>query len=500
MDGLIKMSRSGNGFVITHKKEVAEVDLHSFKAIMFAKDIPGVWGGSIGPLVLYLNKKEKEKLRDQVSYLLLKSSYLVNAERMDILKLSEMMSEIASLLLGETKEIEEFILDMGIFLPEDNSSAEWAVDDKTYNRQAYIDLAVMSTIMSAFIPIWGLYMHRIKNQVNTFYKESSAMSLLRHSDIMETDVMKKLFTYVKSIDKSDKTPCLLAHSCDVDALEALSIRAAVRKVSIHDITDGAGSNLISSIHKMVGSQHSSSRSAYFKDKVPPSGSDDGSGFTDQFFVTSVVSAGERAELRFATSDVKVIAGILFNEKYSKGELKKNIKIMSSLRADEMCHAKVMILKWIFCGLIIGSKGIDYLEMKNIRNLMAVAKTFLNSYKMHYLELLLVSRGRSARAVHISGTAPRNRLSAEILDELEVSHPYKRSSGGIKKHVLKNVAVTAIDDMIALISESQYIPGCIDLERLMTTQSSHGVLAMPRDIKAILGSLILTIEKRRVENE
>lgn len=481
-------------FLITGPEGKLEVPIHSFKKKVFTNDIPGSFGGAFGPLNMFLS--DREELRDRVSVGLIECAKISMDPLSTRLDLEIKCSDLADVIFGYEDEIREFISG-DAYSPKDNSAERWAVESKTYNTADYLDISALSVMLSAFIPVWATFMHQIKNSVAPRFKESSAMTLLRFSDVWTLPSVEKVMLYVSAIDAgSDKSIYILESTCSESAVEIMGHRSIVRKVAPHDISLEAASNLISSIHRQADSGQPG-RSSFLKDKPlsRSSASDEDAGYTDIYMISANLSGGQIEEIRFACSNRYRVAKAIFNGPLPKAQLKKDHAFYSDWEPSDLSKIHLLVIEWVYCNRVIPIDGAPYLLFKEIKVLMGVAKTWLIHNGFDYMALAMSSKiKKDASVVFVGSSVARERLSASIKEELDAIWPFKKSTNGLRKPTLMSVAVVSIESAIKDMVKEDLSPCDIDLEKKIEGASSNGVLAVPGNIRMQLASLLIKIQE------
>lgn len=484
-------------FTVESEGRVIEVGIHSFKKKVFASDSPGFFCGAFGAINLFL--RANPEIEFSVARRLYRCCELVLNPKSDLKELTGECSELANLIFTYEADIREYISG-DCFLPPDNSSEKWAVSDKTYNPADYLDIVVLSTMLSVFIPIWGSYMHQIKGAVTSKFKESYALALLKDSCIWGLESTKKVMLYVSAIDAgSDKSSHIIDMMCSEEAVDSIAHRAIVRKVAPHDPGIKAQSNLISSVHRLADTGQNG-RTHYLKDKPQKKAScDEESGFADIYMVSSQYSTGQLEEIRYACKfKARVASAIFGGRSVPKKALAVNHKFYDDWKPSDVSKIAVIVLEWLFCNRVIAINGVPYLQFDEIKTLLAVAKTYLEAVSMDYMALLVSSKVlRDEQVVYIGALRARERLSAELKERMAEIWPYFKPSNGQKKCALTNVAAQDIEAAIKTMATQYVSPADSGLATKCQDSVANGVLSVPGNIRALMARLLIKINEDSV---
>lgn len=372
--------------------------------------------------------------------------------------------------------------------------------EKTYLREDYRELVVMTVALRAMVPIWGEFIARTRKETGASYKEYYAFMLLTTSNIMHSEAMERLRIYVQHSVPPEKSlgPAIMgAISSDDFPIWLLGL-VLVRRLSIGDVRgEVAGSSLISFIFNYIVHK-ARSHDGIFIGAVREKNAETDSNDTENklsklegYKAKDETADGDRVIVIHACSDPIDIA--------KKGCPDLPIELITAAIASTLRGKNVeptksqVLLTRIIISRATTQKGALNLTSSNLLQIMGAAAAMLWHRGNHELAALLTANPQdNTNAQQIIGTESRSRINKEQLALLDEYYPYSKRTSGRQKNPKKiNVAVENIDLLAQGLSEHTWrltVPD--DWVGRVTGHPKNRDYAVPHNIKVLLADLTI----------
>ena len=311
---------------------------------------------------------------------------------------------------------------------------------QTYDRNDYYELASLTLPIKAVLGPIAQYGFVKQSEILSIHKEHMLFNLIDKHPIVDYPSTVKLRGLAEKLIELNITAgdmsaiSVIEKQISRDDMPAyiLSI-ILLQKVAVADIvTDNMNKNIITRmynyvINKLKVKGDSSNRISEKK----PSGGQDGDNDSKEssveiFRVLSTLTQGNVEELDWSVSDINRLVTDMKIPLNSK--IIYDAAIFTKKLQDQSPQPEQLSLLGVIFKDIIHPKGIEYITMESIINLMTVAFAYL--WEIHHRELaiLLLSVTDdviSNDTMSINTTVNRNRIPKELKEELQVYFPYER---------------------------------------------------------------------------
>lgn len=373
--------------------------------------------------------------------------------------------------------------------------------NKTYLRDDYYQLAVMSVALRPMVPIFGEYVETIYRQVGNNYKEWFALALICESWLYECPAMERLVVYIKSYAQLEKVSNGAVYkSLGTEELpDYLLAKVIVRKVSIGEVTvEDNNSSVISNVFHTIDTNLSSLDRNFWKagSIIPKTKTSDKSEEDN-------MSSAENYKIKQEVSNGDIIMLSVYTENYNAMALKVDPTVpielvegfvgivtqMSNMRIDQ--H-HMTLCQWVMARSL-AARAIPSLSKPALLRTIGVTQALLWHWGFKELAALMTAQPAVYTEDYALATGDfRARVSKEYIAALMERYPYaQRQSGKAQSDRQNNVAIRAIN---LLTSEMSKCYWSLNLPKeLLPDVAKHvvnGDMVVPAEIKNQLARLIL----------
>lgn len=377
--------------------------------------------------------------------------------------------------------------------------------EKTYTKPDYRGLVSLTLALRIMIPVWGEFIYRTKGETGTNFKELFAGQLLMMSKLMHSPPMEKLKTYIESNIQNDKpmSAAIMGGISSEDYGQWLLNLVLVRRLCVGDIVGlDPSTNLAAFIYNFIVMKMSGNNNASFgemiKDKTFESGdssSDHNASRLEGYKIKQEAPIGDMVIYDHFMEDPVRVAQLLYPD-VDLQLLEQFLIASQAMERERISHPQVILSQWLLAP-ILSPRGVVHLSKKKTMNAIAVAQTVL--WMTGHKEIAALMGGISSRGdheTHLGGVSPSARIQKEQLDELNRLYPYNKVLSSKQKTKPTNVAVSAIDSVAAMLSQSDWIltlPN--ELAIMLTGNASVRRYTCPYDIKVLLAKLVIQLANR-----
>lgn len=393
-----------------------------------------------------------------------------------------------------------------IVLPSDMVESYVESDDdvrtreKTYVKEDYKGLILLSLALRPMIPIWGEFIYKTRPDTGTGFKEFYAVKLINKTHLMESEPMVKLRTYVSHNIKADKPMYsnILNSVGTEDFPMWLLSHVLVRKLCISDLSCTSNeTTLISSIfnfisQKVMGNPPSSLAEMVSSKDFNRSSSNDENNISrlEAFKIKQKIAPGDIAIIEHVLGDPLHIAQSI-NPSVSRQLLSEFLASSRALDIHEISVCQVVLAQYVLKS-VIPPRGLMHVSKQKVINAIAVAQTLVwDKYKPIAAMMSAIVTGEGE--LQTNGIDSKVRIPPELMKELERVFPYTKVSISKKKGKVQNNVLSAIDEISSLFSARDWTLTLPDhMVEQVTGQPNLRRYSCPHDIKILLAELILDI--------
>lgn len=393
-----------------------------------------------------------------------------------------------------------------IVLPSDMVETYVESDDdvrtreKTYVKEDYKGLILLSLALRPMIPIWGEFIYMTREDTGTGFKEFYAVKLINRTHLMESEPMIKLRTYVAHNIKADKPMFsnILNSVGTEDFPMWLLSHVLVRKLCISELSCiNNESTLISSIfnfitQKVMGNPPSSLADMVSSKDFNRGNSNDENNISrlEAFKIKQKIAPGDIAIIEHVLNDPLSIARVI-NPNISPDLVNLFLTAAKPLDDYEISTCQVVLAQYIL-KKAVPPRGLMHVSKQRVIDAIAISQALIwDKYKPIAAMMSAVVTGGDENRT--SGIDSKVRIPPELMKELERVFPYTKVSISKKKGKIDNIAIKAIDELSSLLSARDWTLTLPDyMVEQVTGQPNLRRYSCPHDIKVLLAELILDI--------
>lgn len=335
--------------------------------------------------------------------------------------------------------------------------------NRTYLREDYDGLIVLSIALRPMVPIWGEFIGVLKRKTDAavnIHKEYVALKLLARSSLMESEYVERLIRYIEaSFGKEVDTNVVILSTFSSSEISTwLLALCLIRRLSTGEIDtdDPKSSGIISSVHTYVlhtilGLQK---KFGDYKDKFSKASDSDGdksnSSRLDAYRVRQDISTGDQ------------MVFTVFTRKHRR--IKRHI---DTTIPDELVQAcvdnlhnnhpnmsikdeHITMLQWIGAAAI-PPRSVPLLERKSLLNLLGVCQAALFHWGYEDLAHLITSipLSKDTDIMNIREEPAKGVISnslAVLLKELDIYYPQTGYDTVLKRPI--NLAYVSVQKLVS----------------------------------------------------
>lgn len=377
--------------------------------------------------------------------------------------------------------------------------------ERTYLKEDYHWLAVMTLALRSMIPVWGEYISRTEEEAGTTYKEYYATRLLAKSGIIHTQAWEKLRVFVEHslpADKSMVSAILGGISSEDFPFWILSL-VVVRRLTVGDLRGvEPGASLVTFIYKYIGQRakgHDANFIGAVKEKTLENHSQDGENNLSKLEgckTKQEISAGDIAVQWFYASNTEMVAKRICPD-IDMQVLQQSLTSVQALQGQQLWKPQVVVSQWVLRPAL-SPRGQELLEKMTVIDCIGVTQALLWHRGHKEIAGLVSAIAQSSKnAMSLTGTNQRHRIPKDLVEEINRLYPYSRRAGKQNRSgkAMNSEAVQAVELVEKMFSEHDWrltLPPAWVHELTGTNDQRYPV---PADIKIKLAQLVLAIAKR-----
>ena len=372
--------------------------------------------------------------------------------------------------------------------------------EKTYVKEDYKGLILLSLALRPMIPIWGEFIYVTRSDTGTGFKEFYAVKLINHTHLMESEPMVKLRTYVSHNIKADKPMFsnILNSVGTEDFPMWLLSHVLVRKLCISELSCvNNETTLISSIFNFISQKVMGNPPSSLADMVSSKDFNRGTGSDENnisrleaFKIKQKIAPGDIAIIEHVLNDPLAVARIV-NPLVSPELLDVFLEAAKPLEAYELSTCQVVLAQYVL-KRAIPPRGLLHVSKHRVIAAIAISQALIWE-KCKPIAAMMSAVVTGDFELQTSGIDSKLRIPPDVMKELERVFPYTKVSISKKKGKIDNIAIKAIDELCGLLSARDWTITLPDhMVEQVTGQPNLRRYSCPHDIKILLAELILDI--------
>lgn len=393
----------------------------------------------------------------------------------------------------------------GIVVPSNVKTSYNQVDesftqDKTYLRDDYVKLVVLSAAIRLLIPIWGEFVSITKDSVPDAQKEFRAYQLIRKSNLKNYPAFARLLTYIRESHRGSKQ----AHSISnilggigrEEVPEWIAGVLIVRKLGMINIhAEESVSNVISQVSVYIDTTMRNMEKKFgdiVQEKRNASSAVDGEkdpSFMETFRVKQALPFGNLVASDVFAEDVYRVCYTV-DQSIPKDLVDAVLEVTAGLENEVYDESNVILAQWVL-STSISAALYEVLEKRTNINAMIATQCLLHHWGYH--ELALLATGLNLKTGAGSGFGDRMlKPTLEHIAKLDKVFPYQiQQRTRLAKSKSSNVALPIIHSMGVRLTRCRK---AIRAPRFVTqdmvpTVDRHGHMSVPANIVHQLIDLI-----------
>lgn len=423
----------------------------------------------LNALVAKFSEEKQEALwnayqRAQQAFKEIHAAVMLDNELMDVVKTIYEIVEYA--------EVRSYVYRGGNIQFPPNLKTEYTENDvrsrnyvqRTYLKDEYIDLVILTLGLRFMVPIWGQYVALIASRTGNEYKETIALDLLKRSAIWKWEAMERFMAYVTAqVDEGKASlPVLIGGLPTVAIPKHLAALALVRKLAVCPLNPKSDSdNLIKILFNFINGTSNRLDTRFggnigAKKLVKENAEDDNSSVWDMYKINQDVPDGDKILMEVFTHDVKHMA-----EKVLPGidQRKVEVCLASALKLESLnvlLH-HVTLTQWVM-SKALPPKGIQTLPKTALLRCLAVTQAVLWEWGFLELALLTTAERLESNSEMFTMLDPRTKVNKALVERLNAQYPYWRMK--TRRHdpaKRSNLAIDAIDKINETLNRCEWRP-------------------------------------------
>lgn len=378
-------------------------------------------------------------------------------------------------------------------------------EKRTYLRKDYVDLQHLAIMLKAMLPIWGEYLTKLTDEkFDSNRKETHAMSVIDGSSLMDLPAMHRLreFVYLTTPPEKEMSSAILRGMTTSDIPDWLLASVMIRKLPLVEVSSvDETSNLASVVFNGVKNTAKGIDRRFmcrirYKNKPSDSGDSEGGnkGVFDIYKTRERTSAGDLIPTSIWSQRISnIIYKVAPDVPAKEIEIaESNIRRLVSAGYQPTVGQDALVRYTI--SPCVSPMSIDDVTYKALTTMAAAAQAILKHWGFYDLAVLVTAKEqRDEMGMLIGGNDGRNRISKDLTDELNRTHPYQQLKGGRDRNSLSNnVAYNAIEIVSKELMKCEWTPNTDDSLLGLVKLNQFGGYVVNNDIKSQLAQLIIKL--------
>lgn len=378
---------------------------------------------------------------------------------------------------------------------------------QTYLKDDYLELAALVLILKSVLPVIGHFSFVKKGYISNSHKEYILFNFIKSHPIYNLDPMQKIIGFVDKLlevafkQKEASSIRIIEKRVPKDDLGIyIASQLIFNKMSTSILVDDYdGKNTITRMHGYIQSKLNTRNDNIngIRDKQALSDTESGDGdkesIIESYRITTDLPIGIEVEMDTILSSIELILS-QFKREVDMVALNDAIKFTEAFRSVPINSIQVNILGTIFKD-IIDPRGLDYVSLDSILNLLAIGFAYLYKLGFKYLAVLLTSSSvnTSNDDIIINTTTNRTRLPTEIAEQLAKLYPYERVINATKS---VNIVIESIHNLTNSMYVYRWVPNAYEKYLIEAKNEAGSVTSLPADLKTKLCLMYIALEEQR----
>jgi len=358
-------------------------------------------------------------------------------------------------------EIDNWLNDHGSVKYPDNLKVELDSEDisidKTYLKEDYHGLVILTTALRPMVPIWGEFVNIINKEAGTAYKEYSALRLLFQSYIVTCEPMVRLQRYIEaSITREvDTAAAVVDRISTSDIPDWLLGLVVVRRMALGEVdADDERGNIISNIYGFIYHtlKELDKKFGGVKEKYPENRDEDGEdGSKLEFFkMKEAMTAGDRASFIVYTENTDNMRRHV-DPTIPKDLVEACLEGVRDLATFAVEPVRIKLIQIVMQDPV-SAGAIPNLSKVALIDIMGVAQAALIHWGFDRLAVLLTALPYFPEDGSVTVSQGRSKIPQNLVGKLGEIFPYTLQDGGNRQ---TNIGVSSIQAMIAQFNDSAW---------------------------------------------
>lgn len=339
--------------------------------------------------------------------------------------------------------------------------------ERTYLKDDYWGLILLGLRLRPIAPIWAEYLNRIVDDVGSIYKEYIALSLIADSDIVHSQALTRLQTYINVSLKKDSvtTSSVLNGMGSTELPEWLLSLVLVRKIAIVDVSINDEKNsIISAVYRVIRNS-TEGLDRKFKGVVSEkrrvkdgTSDDDNSSLLELYKIKQPISDGDLMAMDVYVDDLMSLA-VRIDETVPSDLVYRLGNETNKLESLKIMDYHIAFMQWCL-SKAISARAIPLLNKPTLLSLLGLTKALLLHWGFPHLAIISTSTidrtdDDDDASVFME---TRTRIPKECGNKLAELYPYyqNRSTNARQSHQrLTNPATIAVEALSEMIPNTEY---------------------------------------------
>lgn len=395
------------------------------------------------------------------------------------------------------------------------------IQQRTYVRNDYMGLVVLTVALKPMLPIWGSYMARMSEMTDNPFKEYDALGLLIKTDLIGCYYVARLRSLIAALLVTHNMPlsAKLSGLGSEEMPEYLLGLAMVRRLTLSPANaQPETGHLIAQVYRDVEKNVSTSLDKTFngrvKEKHPMSGEredEDKTSRAESYKEKQLISDGDKVTLSVYARQIDILLPkVLRGEVADPNVVKSIVEEMDATEGIDLTEGQRGIMMWVLSSMQddgspalthVGTRGLD---KKALKPAMAVCKIALHHWGFPQIAALITAKIAPAATVSplAAGSATKlNKAALMQLIEIYPLHVTELTRKAIEKdpqalvasEKKNNPARVGIDFLTDLLLEHKWVIGQHDKMAPKLPSVRNRELTIESDIRYTLMELLLRIQ-------
>lgn len=330
--------------------------------------------------------------------------------------------------------------------------------DQTYIVEDYVWLMALIVIFKATYGPLAEFIHGNPDHLKE-YKEIQMLDLLKQQAIYKHISFQKLKAYISAIvdrtfEKDKITDIrIISSRLSLEMIKEFYLSKGIfgKIITMNQMEDTEKFDIVKYLYKDVNSKirNPGAGNDAIRSKNKPTESstelEDKESVIESYRISTEIPPGMAVEFNWAVGSGEFIVKQLpkgIKDHLDPNDIKLGLEIASRFLPNEVTKTHMMLFGTIF-KRILDCRGIDYLQLDNVKNMIGIGFAVLKSYGLLPLAYLLVSKriaGNNGGSIDFSLNINSTKAKGYREDELEELYPFKHQEVKGKEVILGDLKV------------------------------------------------------------